>query len=135
MFPQRQGMRRVRTAAHAGLARGALLLGSHRAALHRLGNQRSEALGDEVLASPRHLPTLCVRYTCLELEAELGQTARRHKIRALQKELRILFEQFARVRVARRDRERALQMEREVLAMCRPGVRQTPTGDPEPCGK
>jgi hypothetical protein len=84
---------------------------------------------------PRHRPTLCVRYTCLELEAELGQTAQRCKIRALQKELRILSEQFARVRVARRDRERALQMEREVLAMCRPGVRQTPTGDPEPCGK
>ena len=84
---------------------------------------------------PRHRPTLCVRYTCLELEAELGHAARRHRVAALQRELRVLFDQFAVAWAARREREQAAELEREVLAMCQPSAQHELNRLPEACGR
>lgn len=46
----------------------------------------------------RDRPSLCVRYTCRELETELSEGDDHAAIRALQSELRVLSERFARER-------------------------------------
>jgi hypothetical protein len=65
----------------------------------------------------------------------LGHAAPRHRVAALQRELRVLFDQFAVAWAARRDREQAAKLEREVLAMFQPSVQQELNSQREPCGK
>jgi hypothetical protein len=60
---------------------------------------------------PADRPTLCVRYTCPELERELERRGDVHELRRLQERLRVEFERFATLRSARFEDEQWAELE------------------------
>ncbi len=60
---------------------------------------------DGCTLKPAHRPTLCVRYTCRELEAELARRGDHVKIATLQRELKEAYDDFCRQLGAVRDWE------------------------------
>jgi hypothetical protein len=52
-----------------------------------------------------HRPSLCVRYTCRDLEAELGRGSSRSAVRDLQRQLAAAFDRFVQARHGRLERE------------------------------
>ena len=57
-----------------------------------------------------HRPSLCVRYTCRDLEAELGRGPSRSTVRDLQRQLAAAFDRFVQARRARLEHQQLAEL-------------------------